>query len=159
MPGQNRPAGELDGSPLSDGGVNVRSSVGAARKYCGLCRNGSCGLKATMTNAPINVATPVAIRAKKNLVIYSGGLSSLLFSHAMCDLIGSSPSTTRSHVGHSNVCIQSLAPTNSSRQVSHRLRYFPGAHSPLAALSSSSYFMRLPSRQTPTWHRSRPSDH
>ena len=88
MPGQNRPAGELDGSPLSDGGVNVRSSVGAARKYCGLCRNGSCGLKATMTNAPINTATPIATRDKKNLVTYSGGLSSLLFSQAMCDLIG-----------------------------------------------------------------------
>jgi hypothetical protein len=40
MPGQKRPAGELDGSPLSGGGVNVRSCVGAARKYCGLCRNG-----------------------------------------------------------------------------------------------------------------------
>ena len=104
MPGQNRPAGELDGSPLSDGGVNVRSSVGAARKYCGLCRNGSCGLKATMTNAPINTATPIATRDKKNLVTYSGGLSSLLFSQAMCDLIGSSSaSSTRSHVGHSNV--------------------------------------------------------
>jgi hypothetical protein len=104
MPGQKRPAGELDGSPLSGGGVNVRSCVGAACKYCGLCRNGSGGLKATMTNAPINMATPIATRDKKNLIIYSGGLSSLLFSQAMCDIIGSpSASSTRSHVGHSNV--------------------------------------------------------
>ena len=103
MPRQKRPAGEFDGSPLSGSGVNVRSCVGVARKYCGLRRNGSCGLKATMTNAPINMATPNATRDKKNLVIYSGGLSSLLFSQAMCDLIGSSSASTRSHVGHSNV--------------------------------------------------------
>jgi hypothetical protein len=70
----------------------------------GLCRNGSDTLKVAKTIAPINVATPVAIRAKKNLVIYLGGLSSLLFSHATCDLIGSSSaSSTRSHFGHSNV--------------------------------------------------------
>jgi hypothetical protein len=35
-----------------------------------------------MTNTPINVATVIAIRAKKNLVIYSGGLNPLLFSQA-----------------------------------------------------------------------------
>ena len=47
-----------------------------------------------MTNAPINVATPIAIRPKKNLVIYSGGFNSLLFSQpTMRDLIGSSAST------------------------------------------------------------------
>jgi len=49
--------------------VNVRSREGAARKDWGLCRNGSGTLKVAMTIAPINVATPVAIRAKKNLVI------------------------------------------------------------------------------------------
>jgi hypothetical protein len=104
MPGQKRPAGEFDGSPLSGGGVNVRSCVGAARKYSGLCRNRSCSLKATMTNAPINMATPIATRDKKSLLIYSGGLSSPLFSQAMCDLIGSSSASgTRSHVGHANV--------------------------------------------------------
>ena len=58
-----------------------------------------------MTNAPISMATPIATRDKKNLLIYSGGLSSSLFSQAMCDLIGSSSASgTRSHVGHANVC-------------------------------------------------------
>ena len=89
---------------FSGGGVNIRSSVGDARKYCGLYSDGSCGLRAKMTNAPINTAKPIATRDKKNLGIYSGCLSSLLFSQAMCDLIGSSSaSSTRSHVGHSNV--------------------------------------------------------
>jgi hypothetical protein len=46
-----------------------------------------------MTNAPINVATPVATRAKKNLVIYSGGLSPLFSQLAMRDSIGCSVST------------------------------------------------------------------
>jgi hypothetical protein len=46
-----------------------------------------------MTNAPIKVAMPVAIRAKKNLVIYSGGLNPL-FNHALIsDLIGCSANT------------------------------------------------------------------
>jgi len=68
-PGQKRPAGEPDGSSLCCDGVNVRSREGAARKDWGLCRNGSGTLKVAMTIAPINVATPVAIKAKKNLVI------------------------------------------------------------------------------------------
>ena len=93
------------------------------REVWGLCRNGLCGLKAAMTTAPINVATPVAIGAKKNLVIYSGGLSSLLFSHAMCDLMGSSPSTTRSQVGHSNVCRTELAGPGSMRASAMRARH------------------------------------
>ena len=73
-----------------------------------------------MTSAPINVATPIATRPKKNLVIYLviylGGLSSLLFSHATCDLIGSSSAgSTRSHCGHSNVRRTELAGPGSIR--------------------------------------------
>jgi hypothetical protein len=92
-PGQKRPAGELDGSPLLRDGIDVRSCEGAARKDGGLCRNGFCGLKDMMTNAPINVAMPVAIRAKKNLVIYSGGLNPLFSQALMSDLIGCSANT------------------------------------------------------------------
>ena len=40
-------------TPLSGGGVNVRSGAGAERKDWGLCRNGSGSLKATITNAPV----------------------------------------------------------------------------------------------------------
>ena len=77
----------------SGDGINVRSCDGAARKDGGLCRNGFCGLKDMMTNAPINVAMPVAIRAKKNLVIYSGGLNPLFSQALMSDLIGCSANT------------------------------------------------------------------
>jgi hypothetical protein len=48
---------------------------------------------ATMTNTPISVAMPVAIRAKKNLVIYSSGLNPLFSQAFMSDLIGCSANT------------------------------------------------------------------
>jgi hypothetical protein len=76
-----------------------------------------------MTSAPINVATPVAIRAKKNPDIYLGGLSSL-FSQAMCDRIGSSSaSSTRAHLGHSNVRRTELAGPGSIRASVMRARH------------------------------------
>jgi hypothetical protein len=46
-----------------------------------------------MTTAPIKVAMPIAISAKKNLVIYSGGLSPLFSQSLMSDLIDRSENT------------------------------------------------------------------